>query len=118
MIAPYATFLALLVDPKAALDNLRLMESYGWQSRYGFYEAAQYTAAGAEVIGCWMAHHEGMALLAICNLLLDSPMQRYFHAERQVLATELLLHERIPAAALAEAERESQPRRALPARAA
>ncbi len=118
VIAPYATFLALLVDPQAALDNLRQMQDYGWTGRYGFYEAAQYTAAGAEAIPTWMAHHEGMALLAICNLLLDSPMQRYFHAEPQVLATELLLHERVPAAALAETEIAPSPACVLPARAA
>jgi hypothetical protein len=60
-----------------------------------------------------MAHHEGMALLAICDLLFDHPMQRYFHAEPQVLATELLLHERLPAAAAAEAE--AAPMIAVPA---
>jgi cyclic beta-1,2-glucan synthetase len=44
-----------------------------------------------------MAHHQGMSLLAICNLLCDQPFQRYFHAEPYVMATELLLHERMPA---------------------
>ena len=44
----------------------------------------------------WMAHHQGMSLLAICNLLFNDAMQEYFHAEPQVLATELLLHERVP----------------------
>ena len=34
-----------------------------------------------EVVRSWMAHHEGMSLLAICNLLFDDPMQQYFHAE-------------------------------------
>jgi len=104
VIAPYASIMALIVDPAAALKNLRQMEEFGWTGRYGFYEAVEYTNHGAEVIHSWMAHHEGMALLAICNLLFDNPMQRYFHAEPQVLATELLLHERLPAAI--EAERE------------
>ena len=56
------------------------------------------------MIRSWMAHHQGMALLAICNLLFDSPMQRYFHAEPHVMATELLLHERVPSAVIAEQE--------------
>jgi hypothetical protein len=43
-----------------------------------------------------MAHHQGMSLLAICNLLFDNAIQRYFHAEPHVAATELLLHERVP----------------------
>jgi len=109
VIAPYASFLALLVNPSAALKNLRHMQEFGWTGRYGFYESVEYTRGGAEVVHSWMAHHEGMALLAICNLLFDNPMQRYFHAEPQVLATELLLHERLPAAAAAEAEPEPEP---------
>lgn len=103
VIAPYATLLALMVSPANALKNLRQMEDYGWSGRYSFYEAIEYTSLGGEVIHSWMAHHEGMALLAICNLLFDNPMQRYFHAEPQVLATELLLNERLPAAVAAEA---------------
>jgi hypothetical protein len=106
VIAPYASFLALMANPATALKNLRHMEEYGWSGRYGFYEAAEYGNRGAEVIRSWMAHHEGMSLLAICNLLFDNPMQRYFHAEPQVLATELLLHERLPAGTVAEAEPE------------
>jgi cyclic beta-1,2-glucan synthetase len=106
VIAPYASVLALMVKPRAALKNLRHMEEYGWSGRYSFYEAVDYSGRGAEVIRSWMAHHEGMALLAICNLLFDNPMQRYFHAEPQVLATELLLHERLPTAVAAEAEAE------------
>lgn len=109
VIAPYAALLALAANPQAALKNLRHMEEYGWTGRYGFYEAVDYAGRGGQVIHSWMAHHEGMALLAICNLLFDSPIQRYFHAEPQVLATELLLHERLPAAAVAEAEPELVP---------
>ncbi len=109
VIAPYASFLALMVNPLAALKNLRQMDEYGWSGRYGFYEAVDYCSGGAQVIRSWMAHHEGMALLAICNLLFDNPMQRYFHAEPQVMATELLLHERLPAAVDAEDEPEAAP---------
>jgi hypothetical protein len=51
-----------------------------------------------------MAHHQGMSLLAIVNLLFDNPLRQYFHAEPQVMATELLLDERLPAGALADLE--------------
>jgi hypothetical protein len=105
VIAPYASFLALVADPSAAVKNLRQMEEYGWTGRYGFFEAADYSGgAGGRVIRSWMAHHEGMALLAVCNLLFDSPFQEYFHAEPRVLATELLLHERLPSSVIAQAE--------------
>ena len=84
--------------------NLRHMAEFGWSGRYGFYEAVDYARAGGEVVRSWMAHHQGMSLLAICNLLFDNPMQRYFHSEPRVLATELLLHERVPSAVVVEAE--------------
>jgi hypothetical protein len=45
-----------------------------------------------------------MGLLAICNVLFDYPFQRYFHAEPHVLATELLLHERVPATVAVDRE--------------
>ena len=58
-----------------------------------------------------MAHHQGMSLLAIDNVLHDGVMQTRFHSDGRVRATESLLHERIPfAPPLAEgAEREGPP---------
>jgi cyclic beta-1,2-glucan synthetase len=114
VIAPYAAVLALAADPQAAIKNLRQMEEFGWSGRYGYYESVDYSRAGGQVIRSWMAHHQGMSLLAICNLLFDSPIQRYFHAEPQVMATELLLQERLPSSVIAEPEHE----KAIPAVAA
>jgi cyclic beta-1,2-glucan synthetase len=102
VIAPYATYLALPVDPAPAIDNLRRLEEFGWTGRYGHYESIEYTQGGGEPIRSWMAHHLGMSLLAIVNLLFDYPLQQYFHAEPQVMATELLLHERAASSALDE----------------
>ena len=104
VVSPYSTFLALSVDPRAAMRNLRRMAKLGWSSFYGFYEATDFTRGGGEIIRSWMAHHQGMSLLATCNLLFDNRFQRYFHAEPQVLATELLLHERVPKSVLVEAD--------------
>lgn len=104
VISPYSSFLALHVAPVSAARNLRTMERLGWYGKYGFYEAADYTQGDAEMVRSWMAHHLGMSLLAVCNLMYENPMQRYFHAEPQVLATELLLHERVPSAVTVEAE--------------
>jgi cyclic beta-1,2-glucan synthetase len=104
VISPYSSFLAAGVDPATAVTNLRQMQEFGWFGRYGFYEAIDYSQAGGEAVRMWMAHHQGMSLLAIVNLLFDNPLRQYFHAEPQVLATELLLHERVPASALAEVD--------------
>jgi cyclic beta-1,2-glucan synthetase len=101
VISPYSTFLALSVDPPASLRNLRRMQTLGWFGSYGFYESADYTTArgrfrwsGCQIVRCWMAHHQGMSLLSIANLLCDNVGQRWFHADTRVQATELLLQEK------------------------
>jgi len=114
VIAPYASFLALETHRPAAIRNLRRMWQSGWFGKYGFYEAIDFqltaeTHTEAVPVKCWMAHHQAMSLLAIANLLLRSPFQRYFHAEPQVMATELLLHERCPAGLHVESEPELEP---------
>ena len=102
VIAPYATFLALPFDPVEALKNVRRMKDSGWLSTYGFFEAADFTprrvAEGKthEVVRGWMAHHQGMILVSLANVLYDSAMQRRFHAEPCVAAHERLLHEKYP----------------------
>ncbi len=94
VVSPYSTFLALGVDARAAHTNLRSMEAAGWVGAYGFYEAADYTGHGrAVLVREWMAHHQGMSLLAITNLLQENAVQRWFHANPVVQSTELLLHE-------------------------
>jgi hypothetical protein len=79
----------------AALRNLRQMSSAGWVGAFGFYEAADYSASPASptLVREWMAHHQGMSLLAILNLLHDNVVQHWFHANPEVQATELLLQE-------------------------
>lgn len=101
VITPYASVLALEADPASALANLRNMEKMGWLGEFGFYESADYSQttqhrAGSRytLVRSWMAHHQGMSLLAITNLLADKPFQRWFHSDPRVRATELLLHEK------------------------
>jgi cyclic beta-1,2-glucan synthetase len=101
VIAPYATVLALEADRGCALANLYEMEKLGWLGEFGFYESADYSAstqhpAGSKytLVRSWMAHHQGMSLLAITNLLAGKPFQRWFHSDPRVRATELLLHEK------------------------
>ena len=101
VISPYSTFLALDVDRVGALRNLHRMEALGWFGSYGFYEAADYTAthnrfrhSSCQVVRCWMAHHQGMTLLSLANVLGDDAVQLWFHGDRRVQATELVLHEK------------------------
>lgn len=104
VISPYSSFLALLVDPHGSLRNLQRIEALGWTGAYGLYEAVDVSDGHAVPVRTWMAHHQGMSLLAVCNVLCDNVLQRHFHAEPQVLATELLLHERVPTIAIADLE--------------
>jgi hypothetical protein len=95
VIAPYASFLALPILRSEAIANLRRMTELGWSGEYGFYEAADYTAGGSpQLVRSWMAHHQGMSLLALTNLLGEKIFQRWFHANPRVKASELLLHEK------------------------
>ncbi|HZR59213.1 MAG TPA: glucoamylase family protein [Terriglobales bacterium] len=101
VISPYSTFLALHEDPTAALENLHRMAHEGWIASYGFYESADFTPDEDrprrnhyELVRCWMAHHQGMSLLSIANFIFDGVVQRWFHNDPQVQATELLLHEK------------------------
>jgi cyclic beta-1,2-glucan glucanotransferase len=114
VISPYSTFLALDVGPAAALRNLHAMADMGWFGAYGFYEAADYSSGRPSfwqrrhrLVRCWMAHHQGMSLLALCNFLCGNVVQKWFHAERRVQATELLLHEK----PVAHVRRKDVPRR-------
>jgi hypothetical protein len=77
------------------LRNLRQMVSAGWSGAYGLYESADLAAAPGKTVMVreWMAHHQGMSLLAVLNLLRDNVVQRWFHSNPMVQATELLLHE-------------------------
>ncbi len=94
VISPYSSFLALGVDAPMALQNLRRMDAAGWVGAYGFYEAADYIHSRRPVLAReWMAHHLGMSLLAITNLLRGNVVQRWFHSNPLIQAAELLLHE-------------------------
>ena len=102
VIAPYATALAAMVDPQAAARNFERLAEVGGRGRYGWYEALDYTkarlpeGANVAVVRAYMAHHQGMSLIAIADALHDGAMRRRFHAEPIIQATELLLQERMP----------------------
>ncbi|HEY0996812.1 MAG TPA: glucoamylase family protein [Gemmatimonadaceae bacterium] len=100
VVAPYASALAAMVTPAEALANLAELEALGALGPYGFRDALDYTrpARGARfaVVHTYMAHHVGMSLVALANVVTDDLWQERFHADPLVRAAELLLHERIP----------------------
>jgi cyclic beta-1,2-glucan synthetase len=102
VVAPYATALAAMVDPTAAARNFARLAGIGARGRYGFYEALDYTPirlpedATVAIVRAYMAHHQGMTIVAIADALLDGTMRARFHAEPMIQATELLLQEGTP----------------------
>jgi len=102
VVAPYATALASTVDPVAAARNFEHLAKEGGLGPCGFYESLDYTRsrlpAGRShaVVRAYMAHHQGMTIVALANTLLNEVMRDRFHAEPMVQATELLLQERTP----------------------
>ncbi len=95
VISPYSTFLVIPILRNEALANLKRMAKLGWVGQYGFYEAADYTEGSEpQLVRSWMAHHQGMALLAVTNLLCNGIVQTWFHANPRVRAAELMLHEK------------------------
>ncbi len=103
VVAPYASMLALMIEPKKAFDNLQRLFTKGAGGFFGLYEALDFTPARLTtdethvVVKTYMAHHQGMGLLALAYILLGRPMQRRFLAEPIFKSAELLLQERVPA---------------------
>jgi cyclic beta-1,2-glucan synthetase len=117
VIAPYATALASLVTPSAAAENFEELARLGMDGRFGFWEALDYNPRGRDldatpdttarpaVIRAVFAHHQGMSLVALANVVCEDSFVARFHADPRVKATELLLQERVPREAIL-----SQPR--------
>ncbi len=104
VVAPYASALALMVSPEAACSNLQRLATDGFEGDLGFYEAIDYTPARLPrghlhaLVRSYMAHHQGMTLLSLAQVLLGGRMQKRFASDPAFQATALLLQERIPRA--------------------
>jgi cyclic beta-1,2-glucan synthetase len=102
VIAPYATGLAAMIDPVAAVQNYAALAGLGAEGRYGFYEAVDFTPSRVPagetqaIVRSFMAHHQGMTITAIANTLQNGRLRDRFHAEPMIQGAELLLQERIP----------------------
>ncbi len=102
VIAPYATGLAAMVDPRAAHRNFAHLADLGALGRYGYFEAIDFTRARLPaqerfaIVRAFMAHHQGMTIVGLANALQGGAMRDHFHREPIIKASELLLQERMP----------------------
>jgi cyclic beta-1,2-glucan synthetase len=112
VVAPYATALAGLVHPSGAAENFERLASLGLLGPFGFYESIDYNPRSREatsdpdavprpvIVRAFFAHHQGMSLVALANVVCHDVFVSRFHADRRVEATELLLQERVPREAI------------------
>jgi len=139
VVAPYATVLAGLVDPEAAVRNLRYLYRLGLHGQFGCYEAIDFTPprhygspdlnyapgaaadqsprlrrAAGTVITAFFAHHQGMILVALANLLRENVMVERFHSDPRIRATELLLQEHVARHAVLTKPRPAEATRVAP----
>ena len=101
VLSPYSAFLALAVEPRAAVRDLRHFERLGMLGPYGFYEALDCTPSRSrsrkgEIVRSVMAHHLGMSLLAVTNCLRDGLVRQWTMADPALRAHQTLLQERVP----------------------
>ncbi|HEU4691742.1 MAG TPA: glucoamylase family protein, partial [Vicinamibacterales bacterium] len=126
VIAPYATALASLVTPGAAAENFERLAELGLDGRYGYYEALDYNPRSREVesppdaksrpaiVRAYFAHHQGMSLVALANVICQDVFVGRFHADPRIQATELLLQERVPREAILSEPRPAESTSAPP----
>lgn len=104
VVAPYASFLALLLAPRSASRNLRRLRDMGLEGTYGLFEAVDFTPNRLQgepwsTVRSFMVHHVGMSLVAIDNTLKHSVMQDRFMRDCSMGAFRELLQEKVPVGA-------------------
>ncbi|RZL65768.1 MAG: hypothetical protein EOP81_02810 [Variovorax sp.] len=115
VIAPYASAMAALMAPADAVVNLRLLETFGARGEFGFFDAVDFTVSRqpegqpSTVVRNVMAHHQGMSLVALCNVLRDDAPRRWFASAPLVEAHLSLLHERTPRQIIGSADPRTPP---------
>jgi cyclic beta-1,2-glucan synthetase len=115
VVAPYASMMAAVLAPADAVLNLRLLESLGARGEFGFFDAVDFTvsrqATGQPytVVRNFMAHHQGMSLVALCNAVRDDAPRRWFGSAPLVQAHDSLLHERTPRQIIGSADPRTPP---------
>lgn len=114
VIAPYASLMAVAVDPKAVLANIHALKKEGALGQFGFFEALDYTPArmpighDKAIVKTYMAHHQGMILVALGNYLSPISLVDRIHSDPQIESTELLLQEQIPQVAPAQVTQQTE----------
>ncbi len=99
IVSPYSSFLTFTLAPKASMKNLSRFIKMRMYGKYGFFEAVDYTSDKNKgvfsVVEMYMAHHTGMSMISVANLLNRQCMQRRFMADKRMNGAKSLLEEKI-----------------------
>ncbi len=115
VISPYSTFLALQDGEKSAIENIRELKKVGAYGKYGFYESIDYTLNRLKegqdyaVVKTYMAHHQGLILNSINNVLNENIIQTRFNNNPEIEAVNILLEERMPVDLIITKEKKETP---------
>ena len=102
VVSTYSSILAITDIPKEVIKNLKILEQYGMYNKYGFYESIDFTpervrkGQKAEVVKTYMAHHQGLILLSINNLINKMILQKRFTKNPEIQSVTILLQETMP----------------------
>lgn len=105
VVSPYSTGLALAVDIQASVKNLyRLanVSEHDLLSSFGYYESIDFARQRGPygergvIVYAFMAHHQGMMLIAINNALHEDIMPHRLHSDPRICGIESILNERAP----------------------
>ncbi len=104
VVTPYASLMAIGYNPHEVAENLASLMQHNSFGLYGMYESIDFTADRmvvgdtSAVVREYMAHHQGMILMALVNYFDKNMMVRRMHNDPRIQSVELLLQEQIPQA--------------------
>ena len=102
VISPYASLMAVSYAPHAVIHNIDHLISHKMLGLYGVYEAIDFTPErlhldeSSVIVSEYMAHHQGMIMMAMVNFFHDDIMVERMHSDPRIQSVELILQEQIP----------------------
>ena len=102
VIAPYASLMAINYEPHAVVNNLANLIKHKLLGLYGVYESIDFTTDRLQmdetsaIVSEYMAHHQGMILMAMANYLHGDIMVKRMHRDQRIQSVEMLLQEQVP----------------------
>ena len=102
VVSSYGSILAITEETKEVIKNINILKMYDMYDEYGLYESLDFTPERLgknkkyEPVKTYMAHHQGLILNSINNLINDNIMQKRFHKNPKIKSVDILLQEKLP----------------------